>query len=551
MTDPVLPVDSQEQPAVNRTALNQDPPALAAISPDFLWHSLSPMDQPAVILRELISLALIIVICDLTIYRGRGYAGLGLLFLSIPALLMIGIVQRKFERSAYILAPLLVLTSLRMVWCGSAAAAIAGFALLTGFAMTLSGLRPFVIQGVVFIAHLISAGHRGLHHYSQSMAKYSPRFLKTNWAAVLLPFATLLVFGTIFILANPDLVKSFHSGLTHFIEWFEWARKDVQPLELVFWMGIGWLAVGLLRPDVRQVSLVDESVYVSVQSAPAPLYDAFRNTLVMVISLFAAYLIFEFQTLWFREFPQGFYYSGYAHEGAAWLTVALALATLLLSMIFRGRILDDPRQTRLRQLAWIWSIENLFLAGAVFNRLFIYVGFNGMTRMRVVGMLGVASVVGGFLLVLRKIARNHDFVWLIRRQLWTVSFAAYLYTVLPVDAFVNSYNVRRVLRGDPAPSVQISVHPTSAEGYLQLEPLIHCDNKTIRQGIRAMLDEKLRQAHDAAVHRQARGWTAYQLAEDRLLEQLQAASSQWENDEDRQGRAGSLEDFRKYAYQWY
>ena len=174
-----------------------------------------------------------------------------------------------------------------------------------------------------------------------------------------------------------------------------------------------------------------------------------------------------------------------------------------------------------------------------------------MTMMSVVGMLGVASVVGGFLLVLRKIARNHDFVWLIRRQLWTVSFAAYLYTVLPVDAFVNSYNVRRVLRGDPAPSVQISVHPTSAEGYLQLEPLIHCDNKTIRQGIRAMLDEKLRQAQDAAVHRQARGWTAYQLAEDRLLEQLQAARPQWENDEDRQGRAGSLEDFRKYAYQWY
>ena len=54
-------------------------------------------------------------------------------------------------------------------------------------------------------------------------------------------------------------------------------------------------------------------------------YAAVRNTLACVIGLFAVYLAFEFATLWFREFPKGFYYSGYAHQGAAWLTAALAL----------------------------------------------------------------------------------------------------------------------------------------------------------------------------------------------------------------------------------
>ncbi len=511
----------------------------------------APSEQPPIVVRELIALLLIVVVCDLTIYRGRGYAGLGLLLIVAPLLLLLGLVRRKFDVSSWVLAPLLMLTSIRLVWCGSPAAVVAGFALLCGFAMGLSGLRPYVLQAVVFAAHLISAGHRGLHHYAKALARFSPNLFRANWIAVVLPLVTLVVFGAIFILANPDLVKSFNSGLTWLVEGLEIWLANFHLAEVFFCIGIAWLAIGLLRPDVSQVAMVNDAVYVPPGKANAPLYDAFRNTLVMVIGLFAVYLVFEFQTLWFRVFPRGFHYSGYAHEGAAWLTVALGLATLLLSIIFRGRILGDPRLGRLRWLSWIWSLENLLLAVSVFNRLFIYVGFNGMTRMRVIGLLGVASVVCGFLLVLRKIARNYDFVWLIRRQLWTVAFAGYLYAVLPVDAFVNEYNVRRILAGDPAPSVQISVHPTSAEGFLRLEPLIHCEDKIIRQGIRALLAEKLLAAEGDAEKRVERGWTAFQLAEDQLLEQLLAARLQWDIDEGALRRAVALEEFHKYAYQWF
>lgn len=508
-------------------------------------------DQPPIVARELLALAAIIVLCDLSIYRAQGFAGLSVLFIVGPLLLLCGIVPRKFDRSAWIISPLLALTSLRLVWCGSTAAAIAGFTLLCAYAMSLSGLRPHVLQLGVYAAHLILAGHRGLHFYSRSLSRFSPKFFRANWLAVLLPAGTLVVFGTIFILANPDLVKSFSTGLTQFVETLQRWFETFHPTEVLFWIGIGWITVGLIRPDVKQVAMANDAVYVSVEQTPSPLYPAFRNTLVMVIGLFGVYLVFEFQTLWFRVFPKGFHYSGYAHEGAAWLTVALGLATLLLSMIFRGQFLDDPRQGRLRWLAWIWSAENLLLALAVFNRLFIYVGFNGMTRMRVIGFLGVASVVGGFLLVLRKIARNHDFVWLIRRQLWTVSCAAYLYAVLPVDAFVNEYNVRRIMAGDPAPSVQISVHPTSAEGYLRLSPLVSCEDPTIRRGIRAILANKLAEAQQAAAVRRQKGWTAYQLAEDRLLYQLQSIRMRWEGDADTGQRDAALDEFQKYAYQWY
>jgi hypothetical protein len=281
------------------------------------------------------------------------------------------------------------------------------------------------------------------------------------------------------------------------------------------------------------------------------MYPAYFNTLIAVILLFSVYLVFEFQTLWLKEFPVGFHYSGYAHEGAAWLTVALALATFVLSVIFRRDILNDPRVSKLRRLAWIWSSLNLCLALAVYNRLLIYVGFNGMTRMRCVGFLGITAVVFGFVLVVRKITRGRDFVWLIRRQLWVVAFAGFLYAVLPVDSLVHRYNARRILAGDPAPSVQITVHPMDSGGYLELFPLLDSDNAIIREGIRAMLAEIAVEQHRTSAKKLGHGWSSFQWADQRLMDRLENAAAQWKPYESNEPRQAAWRSFADYAFQWY
>jgi hypothetical protein len=327
--------------------------------------------------------------------------------------------------------------------------------------------------------------------------------------------------------------------------------------ELLFCLAAAWISAGLLRPLIARylpggpsdpAHRLEPSESAATTSS---LFPAFRNTLIVVIVLFAAYLVFEFKTLWFRVFEKGFYYSGYAHEGAAWLTVALALATLMLSAIFRGQILHDARLTRLRRLAWLWSLENILLAVAVYHRMFIYVGFNGMTRMRTVGFYGMSAVVIGFFIVLWKIARNRDFVWLIRRHLWTLAVAIFFYSITPVDVLAMRYNVQRILDGDPAPCVQISVHPISSEGYLLLQPLLDSNDPTIREGIKAMLAQRLDQAEEQSERRRRDGWTAHQIADELLFEQLRAASNRWSEYSDRGKRDAQLKEFHKYAYQWF
>jgi hypothetical protein len=202
-------------------------------------------------------------------------------------------------------------------------------------------------------------------------------------------------------------------------------------------------------------------------------------------------------------------------------------------------------------LAWVWSLENILLAMAVYHRMHIYVGFNGMTRMRIIGLFGMSAVVAGFLLVLWKIARNRDFVWLVRHQLWALAITVYLFVLTPVDVLWVQYNVRRILAGDPAPSVQISVHPIQAEGYLLLQPLLESEDATIREGVRAMLAERDEQAQQAAARRVEQGWTAFQWSEQCLLEQFDVARSRWAPDADGIGREVALERFHEYAYQWY
>ena len=502
---------------------------------------------------------MLVALCDLTIYRGHGFAGYALLFIAAPLLLARGSYRPHFGAGFWLLSLLLAALAAKMIWCGSALLVCLGFFLLVAFAMSLCGLCPYVLEVFVFASQTILGGYAGLIQYVRSLRRASVPVARVRWLNVLLPLATCVVFSLLFILANPDLLTAFGERVELLLNALrDWIIDfSPRPAEFVFWLAVLWIAVGLLRPVFRtslpnttwaEVQLVEGP---AEKPAPVFVYSAFRNTLLTVIVLFAAYLIFEFKTLWFRVFPPGFYYSGYAHQGAAWLTVALALATVILSIVFRGRILLDPRLPHLRTLAWIWSLENMLLAVAVYHRMYIYIGFNGMTRMRMVGIFGMTAVVIGFVLVLGKIARNHDFLWLLRRQLWALGLTVYAFALTPVDSLVVGYNVQRILAGDPAPSVQISVHPIGSEGVLLLRPLLECRDSLIREGVRALLAQRQQEAEAAATRKQQLGWTTYQVADQLVWRGLRASSSEWSPYADRRSRDQALDRFHKYAYQWY
>jgi hypothetical protein len=523
---------------------NADQPLLAEVAPR----------RTDVGLKELIAIGLAVVLADVTIYRGHGFTGVAAFLLGACALLFFGKRRRHFRISVLVVGGMLGLLATHLVWYGSPLQVATGVVLLIAFATSLDGQTPYLLAVLTMGSQAALGGLRAIGEYSNSVRGAGPRLNRTGSLNYILPAIAFFAFSVLFILANPDVV-SFVSGqleafLTRISDWL--VRAALRPTEPLFWLGVALVMAGLLRPILR-FSALQPFFPADAQpaSVAAPLYTAFRNTLLTVIALFAVYLVYEFYTMSTRDFPKTFYYAGYAHEGAAWLTVALALATLILSVVFSGRVLDDPRLPKLRTLAWIWSLENLLLSAAVYNRLFIYIDFNGMTRMRIIGLFGISLVVVGFLLVVWKIIQQRSFPWLIHRQMWALGIAVYLFSITPVDWIAASYNVRRILAGDISASMQIGVQQLDLEGVMALPPLLDSDSPVVREGVAALIADRYLQLQADHESRQIRGWTAFQASDQVALDRFEAVREQWKAYEDPAKRAAAIKRLHDFAYQWY
>ncbi|WP_068848022.1 DUF4153 domain-containing protein [Planctopirus hydrillae] len=560
-------MEERWRPQINMPSFLSDSRVLPnSIAAEQLAAERLATDQPAqeqspvrlgVAWRELLAVLLLVVLGDLTLYWGHGFGGYALLLAAAPLAVLLG--AARHQRPWQILAATLMIwgAALRLAWCGNWLAFALGGVLLICLSTSLAGAGMYLGDVLRWLASFIPSLFRSLADYEATFR----RRVSLRWGlparailwAYLLPPICGVVFLGLFIQANPDISLWIQQRLLSFQELWSQAWNQVwsvigSPYRMGFWLICGSVAIGLMRPHLMTLYEVFqfeplEDLKVD-NTSRTDLYPAYRNTLLVLIVLFAMYLVFEFVTMWTRTFPPGFHYSGYAHEGAAWLTVALALATIMLSIIFHASMMTDPRMPALRNLAMIWAAENILLALAVYNRLFIYVGFNGMTRMRVVGILGVTSVLAGVVLVMIKISRGHSFGWLLKNQIFVVAVAAYLYAVLPVDGWVMTYNVRQVLAGNLPPSVQIAHHPTTTEGWLALLPLQQAENPVIREGVVEMLTNHERRLKNGPPI----DWTARQLADERFLREVPLP----ENDTLRKPiKPGAEDRFRSFSFQWY
>jgi hypothetical protein len=502
--------------------------------------------------REVVALGLWTLLADLLIFRTWGYTGPAVFFALVPLFFLAREFSGQQKWMAVTIVGLLWLCAARLSWSGAGLTVAAAVLLVFALAMVASGYLPLVLEAFAFAGRVLIDGLVWIfgHRLPGAPAvgrRTSPR------ATYLLPLSATLVFGGIFVLANPDLLDLVSTRISRVADRLWGWVAGISIWETPFCLMAFVLGAGLLRPLVPMLRIgpTDSSHVVDPRDAqPSPLFAAYRNTLAVLIVLFAVYLVFEFTTLWRRDFPPGFYYAGYAHQGAAWLTFALALATGLLSLVFSGAMLRDPRLRWVRVLAWVWSAQNLLLAAAVYNRLMIYVGYNGLTRLRVVAFFGTTVVIIGFVLVLGKIINNRSFWWLIRAQLVALALTVIVYSLFPVDYLAQRYNAAQVAGGYLHPAVMIAVKPIDDEGLFPVIGLTDVDDPIIREGVLAMLAQ--RQLEIEAKSEEDWHWTKFQAATDLLYRQLALHKSRWSEYLDgTANRKAAIESFRNYAMQWY
>ncbi|HXT60812.1 MAG TPA: hypothetical protein VN699_19395, partial [Pirellulales bacterium] len=67
--------------------------------------------------RELLAILVIVVLSDLTIYRGQGFAGYAALFLASPVLLAWGAFKPRFGPAAWFVGTLVAVIAAKAIWC--------------------------------------------------------------------------------------------------------------------------------------------------------------------------------------------------------------------------------------------------------------------------------------------------------------------------------------------------------------------------------------------------------------------------------------------------
>jgi len=241
------------------------------------------------------------------------------------------------------------------------------------------------------------------------------------------------------------------------------------------------------------------------------------------------------------------------HLGAAYLTCALALSTLVLCTIFRGKTLCDPRIATLKKLAIIWLVLNFLLAFAVYNRLYIYIDLNGLSWRRIAGLLGSTAVVLGLIMVMRMILLSQGIRWLVYRYAWSVLAVIFIGYVFPFSWYISHHNVSRVMNGDLAPS--IFLFPTSLdmpEHYLASLPLLESEDEIIREGAMAFFAVYYSSLERASTPKGYYHWTSFQWSEQRLKQALEPRKEELRLYMERpySEREETIKKFRRYTNRW-
>ncbi len=487
----------------------------------------APGPKPAPFRTKELAAALgIALACDLALWSGQqhelapGGFGMAVLFVTVPVALVAAARAWRASIRLAVVSGLLGAVAARCVFDPTPAVVLSGFGLLVGFALTLRARRMFVpemlystLAAIGKLPSRIGAALTGVRRVTQQTSVGRVALLP-----VLVPLGLCALFVGVFALANPVVAH----GLD--VAWTAITRVvgPPAPVRLLLWASALVGATSFLRPACRLATGTEAATEVGDATATALLVA--RNALGALNVLFLLYNGLDAAYLWSGAPPAGMATQQYAHQGAFWLTVALALLTGVIGVMFRGSLVHDGRGKLARTLAYVWIAQGLILAVGTYRRIAIHVGHSGLSDLRIVGILGTTLVVLGVVAVALKLRRRRTLTWLLRRQLDALAVTLVLYTALPTHLIAARVNVARIDNGEYRPVLHMFRQSTKPESAASLLPLLRHPDLRVRQGVAALLEHErdvLRQDVDGH-----RSWRERDLASARALTALDDATTE-------------------------
>lgn len=438
--------------------------------------------------------AMVLGVWDKGDLAAGGY-GMAIVFGVSPLLLVAAAQRVRGSIRLAALAAMIAAVSARLAWCLSAATVFAGFALVAAFAVALRARRATVLETAASVLCAVPRLPGRILALVTGVcgAVGGTALRRTKVLPIVVPLALTALFAGVFALANPVV------GSVVARTWTRIAGFGLpSAYQLVIWVAAAIASVPLLRPALV-FRKDDDTLAVSDVASSTSLLVA-RNALVALNAIFAAYNALDVAHLWAGSPPSGMSTQAYAHHGAVWLTVALAMLTAVVSVLFRGSVATDPNGKLARVLGFAWIAQGGLLATGTYRRIGIHITTSGLSSLRIAGIMGTTVVVLGLFFVAYKLFARRSTMWLVRRQLDSVAVALVLFAIAPTHLLGARLNVERVSRGEYRPLVHIYEQAREEESAAALLPLLDHPDVRVRQGVACYLQLE----HGSLRHERAR-----------------------------------------------
>lgn len=302
----------------------------------------------------------------------------------------------------------------------------------------------------------------------------------------ILPVIFLFIFYLIFNAANPkfrELSSSFFNWLG---EYWIMVFGEIS-LARIFFFLFGWLvAMGLLvfygtndllelerelnldlvrKRDAHTGKMMD----LKYEAISATILMALVNALVLVVNIIDINWIWTGFTV-----PEDFDLKQFVHEGTYLLILSILLSMILMFYFFRGNINFYRRNQRLKQLAYLWIIQNVVLAISVFLRNFHYIEYHGLAYKRIGVIAFLVMTVVGLILLWMKIRQRKTAYYPFMINGWAFLLMMTGMSLVNWDLVIARYNLSFGHNGN-----------VDAAFYLELSPSVYPviqDNRELIRG---------------------------------------------------------------------
>ncbi|MBU1211901.1 MAG: DUF4173 domain-containing protein [Alphaproteobacteria bacterium] len=220
---------------------------------------------------------------------------------------------------------------------------------------------------------------------------------------------------------------------------------------LGFWIVLATIVWGALRgspgsgeassqtaatPNLGDFELVTNAIRKGLLS-PA----AVCRSLLLFNAVFAVQNGLDLRYLWGEEaLPEGVTYAAYAHAGTYPLAVSALLAAGFVLLAFPSRLRGRGSRTA-AALMYLWMTQSVFLVASAIARMGLYIEAYALTHQRILGLIVMALIAAGLILVALRIAFSKSNVWLINANALVLIGTLYVAGFVDFNRIIADHNV--------------------------------------------------------------------------------------------------------------